>query len=41
MMAQAGATGIVMEAGRTLLYNREKTVALAEEKGITMVSQNL
>ena len=37
-MAYAGATGIVIEAGRTLLVDRKHTLALAEEKGITVVS---
>ena len=37
-MAHAGATGIVIEAGRTLLVDRKHTLAMAEEKGITIVS---
>jgi hypothetical protein len=37
-MVHAGATGIVIEAGRTLLVDRKRTLALAEEKGITIVS---
>lgn len=37
-MIEAGATALVMEAGRTLLVDKIKTVALAEEHGITIVS---
>lgn len=37
-MIEAGATALVMEAGRTLLVDKNRTVALAEEHGITMVS---
>ena len=37
-MIHAGATGIVVEAGRTLLVDRKRTLAMAEEKGITIVS---
>ena len=37
-MVHAGATGIVIEAGRTLLVDRKHTLAMAEEKGITIVS---
>ena len=37
-MAHAGATGIVIEAGRTLLVDHKHTLAMAEEKGITIVS---
>ena len=37
-MIHAGATGIVIEAGRTLLVDRKRTLAMAEEKGITIVS---
>ena len=36
----AGATGIVIEAGRTLLVDRKRTLAMAEEKGITIVSMS-
>lgn len=38
VMAEAGATALVIEAGKTLLVDREKTVAFAEEKGITIVA---
>jgi len=37
-MVHAGATGIVIEAGRTLLVDRKRTLAMADEKGITIVS---
>jgi len=37
-MIHAGATGIVIEAGRTLLVDRKRTLAMAEEKNITIVS---
>lgn len=37
-MIHAGATGIVIEAGRTLLVDRKRTLAMADEKGITIVS---
>ena len=37
-MIHAGATGIVIEAGRTLLVDRKNTLAMADEKGITIVS---
>ena len=39
-MIHAGATGIVIEAGRTLLVDRKRTLAMAEEKGITIVSMD-
>ena len=39
-MIHAGATGIVIEAGRTLLVDRKRTLAMADEKGITIVSMN-
>ena len=39
-MIHAGATGIVIEAGRTLLVDRKRTLAMAEEKGITIVSMS-
>ena len=39
-MIYAGATGIVIEAGRTLLVDRKRTLAMAEEKGITIVSMS-
>lgn len=41
MMAQVGATAIVMEAGKTFLVDEKRTAALADEKGITMVAKNL
>ncbi|MCX7781679.1 MAG: UDP-2,3-diacylglucosamine diphosphatase LpxI [Negativicutes bacterium] len=37
-MIEAGATALVMEAGKTLLVDREKTLALANEHNITIVS---
>ena len=37
-MIHAGATGIVLEAGRTLLVDRKRTLAMAEENGITIVA---
>ncbi|MBQ9571930.1 MAG: UDP-2,3-diacylglucosamine diphosphatase LpxI [Acidaminococcaceae bacterium] len=39
-MIHAGATGIVIEAGRTLLVDRKRTLAMAEEKNITIVSMH-
>jgi DUF1009 family protein len=39
-MIHAGATGIVIEAGRTLLVDRKRTLAMAEEKGITIASMS-
>jgi len=39
-MIHAGATGIVIEAGRTLLIDRKRTLAMAEEKDITIVSMD-
>ena len=41
MMAQAGATALVMEAGKTFLFDEKRTVALADEKGIAIVAKNL
>lgn len=38
-MIAAGATGLVIEAGRTLLVEREKTLALAEAHDITIVAR--
>lgn len=38
-MIEAGAVGIVMEAGRTLLVERDKTLALANEHNITVVAK--
>jgi len=39
-MIHAGATGLVIEAGRTLLVDRKRTLAMAEENNITIVSAN-
>lgn len=39
-MIHAGATGIVIEAGRTLLVDRKRTLSMAEEKDITIVSMD-
>lgn len=39
-MIHAGATGIAIEAGRTLLVDRKRTLAMAEEKSITIVSMS-
>jgi hypothetical protein len=39
-MIHAGATGIVIEAGRTLLVDRKRTLAMADEKGIAIVAMN-
>ena len=36
-MITAGATGIVIEAGNTLIVEREKTVALADKHNITIL----
>jgi len=36
-MAHAGLRGVVLEAGRSLLLEREKTLALADESGIFIV----
>ena len=38
-MIAAGAAGIVMEAGRTLLVDREKTLALADEHNMFVVAR--
>ena len=38
-MISVGAAGIVMEAGRTLLVEREKALALANEHNITVVAK--
>ena len=38
VMAEAGATALAIEADKTLLVDRENTVALAEEKGISIVA---
>jgi DUF1009 family protein len=38
-MITAGATGLVMEAGRTLLVDREKTLAMADANKITIVAR--
>ena len=37
-MVKAGATALAIEANKTLLVEREKMVALAEENGITIVA---
>lgn len=37
-MIHAGATGIMIEAGRTLVVDREKTVALADANNITIIA---
>lgn len=37
-MIQVGAKALSMEAGRTLLVEREKVIALADENGITIVA---
>lgn len=39
-MIHAGATGLVIEAGRTLLVDRKRTLAMADEHNITIVSVN-
>jgi len=38
-MIAAGAVALVMEAGKTLLVDREKTLALADENGITIIAR--
>ena len=38
-MITAGATGLVIEAGRTLLVEKEKTLALADAHDITIVAR--
>ena len=40
-MAEVNATALVMEAGKTFLFDEKKTVELADEKGITIVAKNL
>jgi DUF1009 family protein len=35
-MASAGVTALAVDAGRTLLFDREKLIALAEEKAIAI-----
>jgi len=37
-MIEAGATALAIEADKTLLVERDKVIALAEEKGITIVA---
>ena len=39
-MIHAGAVGIVIEAGRTLLVDRKRTLDMADEKGISIVSMS-
>lgn len=38
-MQEGGAAALVIEAGKTLLVDREKTLALADEYGITVVAR--
>ena len=38
VMAEVGATALAIEADKTLLVDKENTVAFAEEKGITIVA---
>ncbi len=38
-MIHAGATGIMIEAGRTLVVDREKTVAMADANNITIIAK--
>lgn len=38
-MIHAGATGIVIEAGNTLIAEREKTIAMADEHNITILAK--
>ena len=38
-MIAAGAAGIVIEAGRTLLVEQEKTLALADEHNLLVVAR--
>ena len=38
-MITAGATGLIIEAGRTLLVEKEKTLALADANNITIVAR--
>ena len=38
IMVEAGAKALAIEADKTLLVDREKMVALAEEKDITIVA---
>ena len=38
-MTQAGATALVIEAGKTLLVDKKKIVAFANEHGITIVAK--
>ena len=38
-MIKAGATGLVLEAGHTLLVDRERTLALADASKITIVAR--
>ena len=37
-MAQFGATALAIEAGKTLLVERERMIAFAEANGITIVA---
>ena len=38
-MIEAGATALVLEAGRTIFVEREKTLALADANNIAIVSR--
>ena len=40
-MIKAGATAIVMEAGKTFLFDAKATAALANENGIAIVAKSL
>jgi UDP-2,3-diacylglucosamine hydrolase len=35
-MKKAGATGLAIDAGRTLLFDREKLIEIADDAGITI-----
>lgn len=37
-MVEAGATGLAIEAGRTLLVDRERTLAMADAHGLTIIA---
>ena len=37
-MAASDCTALVLEAGRTLTFDREKTIALADQKGIAILA---
>ena len=40
-MIKVGATAIVMEAGKTFLFDAKATAALADENGIAIVAKSL